>query len=697
MTRRVWIMYRKPGNSFLKTMLLLIVVSLFPLLTIPVFAVEKTKTWDISYQPEPFVVPIPIGPDIEIDVSISLDASGKVRVTDPAGVASTVTIPKNGIGFSHIFPMPEIGEYSIKETYTLVFSSTLEIPPVEESFTDTDEWEYDNSDPRLMKFRLDDMYVDTYSITISPANALEVLTMPPSPARPGDTGIMTIRTLRDIQIGEIISVTLTAKWHKKSSLTQVQDNEPPSITHVHVQSIPVGSPITAKVTDNLKVDSATLYFKDASSSEFLPIPMTPTGQPDTYEGYIPITAKGGNGSYYLKATDTSSNERIFPTSPYSILVKPFGDVSGDGLVSASDAGLVLQNAVGLIPFSDEQRFLGDVSGDGTGSSYDAGLIFQYADGLIDTFPVQAGGTSSLDSAIIQAAVTVSIPDLTGVSGSSVIVSINTSSASGLGIIGIDITLDYDSGILPTVSNVTTPTWAIAYNVVNGQVIIGMANSVELGGEGTIANVEFGISGQATGGQTSPLNLTNLSLNEGGVSADTTDGTLTVVEQIEIDLRQGWNLFSICLQVEDNSLSAVLDQVDGLYESVWTLGSWKQYFPDDPNFPGGLDVIMPEEGYWIDMEADHTLTITGIRLANTTIWLEQGWNLVGYKHPKVKNVEDAQLFTPGDNTAIYTYEEGVWKKYHAGDPSSLNDLDQFKPGNGYYIYVTTPREWTIPSP
>lgn len=689
-------MNRKTGNFFLKIMLLLIVASLFTLLTIPAFAGEKT--WDISYQPEPFTTPILIKAGTELDVSISLDASGKVRVTDPASVDSTVPIPENDIGFSHIFPMPEIGEYVIRETYTLVFSSTL--APVEKSFTETDEWEYDNSDPKLMKFLLKDMYVDNYLVTFTPNNSLEVVSITPSLAKPGGTVIMKIRTLRDIQAGETISVMLAAKWHKESSLTPVPDNEPPNISHTPVQSIPVGFPIAAKITDNLKVDSATLCFKDASSSEFLPIPMTPTGEPDTYEGYIPITAKGGNGSYYFKASDPppSSNETIFPASPYSIFVRSFGDVNGvngDGLVNASDAALVLKDAVGLIEFSDEQRYLGDVSGDGTGSSYDAGLILQYADGLIDTFPVQNGGTSSLDSAMIQAAVTVSIPDLIGLRGGNVIVPINTSNASTLGIIGIDITLDYDSGILPTVSSVTTPTWAIAYNVVNGQVIMGMANSVELGGEGTIVNVEFGISGQATGGQTSPLELTNLSLNEGDVSADTTDGMLTVLEQIDIDLRQGWNLFSICLQVEDNSVSAVLETVEEPYESIWTSGSWKQYFPDDPNFPGGLDVIIHGKGYWIDMKADDTLTITGVRLDNTEIWLEEGWNLVGYNHPEEIDVEDAQLFTPGDNTAIYTYEEGVWKKYHAGDPSSLNDLDRFKPGNGYYIYVTTGRQWVIP--
>ena len=187
-------MNRKPGNFFLKTMLLLVIASLFPLLTIPVLAGEKT--WDISYEPEPLVVPVPIGPGIEIDVSISLDASGTVRVTDPAGVASTVTIPKNDIGFSHIFPMSEVGEYSIKETYTLVFSS-LDIIPDLESFTRTDEWKYDNSDPKLMEFRLEDTYVDEYSMNITPPNTLEVVSIIPSTARPGDTGIMKIRTLRD--------------------------------------------------------------------------------------------------------------------------------------------------------------------------------------------------------------------------------------------------------------------------------------------------------------------------------------------------------------------------------------------------------------------------------------------------------------------------------------------------------------------
>ena len=479
---------------FFEATLLLVVVSLFLLLTTLVFAHEVT--WDITFHPEePLTVTVPdlIKAGFSIFVPISLSASGSVQVISPANVTSTAPIPENGIGFSHIFAMSETGEYVIRETYTLVFRS-LQIIISEESFAGTDEWEYDNSTPSLMLFQLEDMYVDKYSASITPSDTLEIQSITPSSGRPGDMGQIVVRTLRDIQAGETIDdilITLTAKWHKVSSLIPMPDNVPPSILHTPVESVIVGFPIAAQITDNLKVDSAILYFRDASSSEFQQIPMTPTGESDTYEGYIPVSAQGGNGSYYFRASDLSGNETTFPPpqSPYNI---------------------------------------------------------------------------------------------------------------------------------------------------------------------------------------------------------------TVFEQIVIELRQGWNLFSIGLDVEDKSLSSVLQSIEGLYESVWTSGSWKQYFPDDPNFPGGLDAIMPEEGYWIDMKVGNTtLTITSGRLANTTISLKQGWNLVGYNHPEEINVEDAQLFTPGDNTAIYTYEEGVWKKYHAGDPSSLNDLDQFKPGKGYYIYVTTARPWVIP--
>ncbi len=62
-----------------------------------------------------------------------------------------------------------------------------------------------------------------------------------------------------------------------------------------------------------------------------------------------------------------------------------GDVSGDGDVSAYDASLAAQYAIGLIPLDAESVQRADVTGNEDVSAYDASLIAQYAIGLIDGF------------------------------------------------------------------------------------------------------------------------------------------------------------------------------------------------------------------------------------------------------------------------------------------------------------------------
>jgi len=67
----------------------------------------------------------------------------------------------------------------------------------------------------------------------------------------------------------------------------------------------------------------------------------------------------------------------------------YGDVSGDGTVSAYDAVMALQYAVGLITLTDAQKEAADVNKSGTVTAYDAALILQYVVGLITTFPAES--------------------------------------------------------------------------------------------------------------------------------------------------------------------------------------------------------------------------------------------------------------------------------------------------------------------
>jgi len=66
----------------------------------------------------------------------------------------------------------------------------------------------------------------------------------------------------------------------------------------------------------------------------------------------------------------------------------YGDVSGDGEVTAYDAALAAQASVGIITLTPEQTVKADVSGDGEVSAYDAALIAQYSVGIINKFPVE---------------------------------------------------------------------------------------------------------------------------------------------------------------------------------------------------------------------------------------------------------------------------------------------------------------------
>lgn len=74
----------------------------------------------------------------------------------------------------------------------------------------------------------------------------------------------------------------------------------------------------------------------------------------------------------------------------------YGDVNGDDLVLAHDAGIVLQYSVGLdpipsidlLPWDNWRKVAGDVDGNDTLNAYDAGLILQKSIELLDTFPVE---------------------------------------------------------------------------------------------------------------------------------------------------------------------------------------------------------------------------------------------------------------------------------------------------------------------
>ncbi len=312
---------------------------------------------------------------------------------------------------------------------------------------------------------------------------------------------------------------------------------------------------------------------------------------------------------------------------------------------------------------------------------------------------------------------VSIPEITALPGRDVVVPINVSDTTGVGVITGDITVVYDPDILTAIDVSTDNTiasgWMAFSNPGVGQIIIGMIGFTPLSGTGTLVNVNFSVPITAYPGETSPLTLADISLwrkefpNKAVyeiVPTTTTDGTFVVdappASQM-LQLYPGRNLISTYVVAEDNDLVSVLKPIEGLYRTVWayyTNPGWKRYIYDGDDSANDLEDIVPGVGYCIDMMGEATFMIGGEGITDADIPLAAGWNLVGYNSTTEKDIDIALESIMDFLNSIYAYdnESKEWSGYSPNGPEILNDLTKLKPGLSYWINVTQNCLW-ITSP
>ena len=164
----------------------------------------------------------------------------------------------------------------------------------------------------------------------------------------------------------------------------------------------------------------------------------------------------------------------------------------------------------------------------------------------------------------------------------------------------------------------------------------------------------------------------------------------------LNLYTGWNLISLPLMPEDTSITSLLSSINGNYSIVWeysasdTADHWKKYDPATP-FGNDLTTMEPGKGYWIMMNSDDILNISGMMPEPTDIELWSGWNLIGYNSLNPQTITDALSSINGNYSIIWAYNASDstdhWKKYDPNTPFG-NDLANMEPGNGYWIMMTT---------
>ena len=69
----------------------------------------------------------------------------------------------------------------------------------------------------------------------------------------------------------------------------------------------------------------------------------------------------------------------------------------------------------------------------------------------------------------------------------------------------------------------------------------------------------------------------------------------------------------------------------------------------------------------------------------SIQLHTGWNLISLpKIQEASDVLDVMQMVGYNLNSVWTYEDGIWKRYDLTGPSFLNDLITMEPGKGYWI-------------
>ena len=172
------------------------------------------------------------------------------------------------------------------------------------------------------------------------------------------------------------------------------------------------------------------------------------------------------------------------------------------------------------------------------------------------------------------------------------------------------------------------------------------------------------------------NLTNCSVNQAG--------------KFTRSLTSGPNLVSIPLIQSDENIETVLQTLK--WDKAWTYDSsaqkWKSHILFKP-YKGELEELNVSMGIWINVMQPSNLTVSGIVPTNTSIYLQAGWNLVGFpSFNGTYTVSDLKASVGVERIEAF---EASTQPYFL---QVLMDGDALQAGYGYWIEAKSNTTWVV---
>ena len=163
----------------------------------------------------------------------------------------------------------------------------------------------------------------------------------------------------------------------------------------------------------------------------------------------------------------------------------------------------------------------------------------------------------------------------------------------------------------------------------------------------------------------------------------TQDSLSVAYDISLD--EGWNLISVPFDGVKSRPKDILGTLINNDQLVYVSGPKGYYSPDDPS--STLDTLSSKNGYYVKVaKSADKIYFRGKVLADASVSLSAGWNLISYYPDYDLNIEDAfaDLISSDNLRYVIGFDQGalVYEPNGAGS----NTLNVLKPTRGYWVKV-----------
>jgi hypothetical protein len=178
----------------------------------------------------------------------------------------------------------------------------------------------------------------------------------------------------------------------------------------------------------------------------------------------------------------------------------------------------------------------------------------------------------------------------------------------------------------------------------------------------------------------------------GYLKDWNETTVNVESTFEMQLNEGWNLISIPLEQNDESIYQALSSIGGKWDCIQVYDvindTWLSNLTSRPDSLNILKSLNHKIGFWINItEPNVTLSVSGLLQASTSIDLYAGWNLVGYPSLTDETVANALWGTGADQVMVC----------NPAEPYRIRDVGStylMSPGEGYWVHVPADSVWIV---